>query len=168
MWKRMSKTRKSLVVVAGVFMLVFVIGIISSATGGDSPAGDEPDDASNTDQRATQVPSAAHESVPQVTGEIADIIVAEMKSRSNVRDAAVGQDGKTISLALVVSFAATDEFAKKEGDNFVRLVKSLSPDSPPGKEVGTGIYDYLITVAHPDGPVIERGAKVSFSPKITW
>lgn len=85
-----------------------------------------------------------------------------------VRDAAISQKGKELSLVIIVDYAASEEYAKELGDNFVRMVKALSEDESPGKEIGTGIYDYLVGVYYPNEEGVCLGAKVSFSDHITW
>ena len=86
-----------------------------------------------------------------------------------VRDAAIRQDGNELRLVIVVSPAANGEYAKELGEVFVRRVKGLSPDDPPSKDIGRGIYDYLVGVFYPTGErPIAQGAKVSFSTRISW
>ncbi len=85
-----------------------------------------------------------------------------------VLDAAISQEGNTLSLTLVVGDTVTEERAKELGDNFVRMVKSLSPDEPPGEFLETGIYDYLVGVYYPGGEQVALGAKVRTSDRITW
>ena len=88
--------------------------------------------------------------------------------QSLVMDAAISQDGRNLSLVLVVNAAASEEYAKEVGDNFVRLVKTFGPEEAPSGEVGAGIYDYLIGVYTPSEKRIALGAKVSFATRITW
>ena len=85
-----------------------------------------------------------------------------------VKESAITQKEKQISLVAIVNFGTSKTKAKELGENFVRMVKTLSKDTPPEKEIGEGIYDYLITVAYPNETVVAMGAKVSFSPVVTW
>ena len=85
-----------------------------------------------------------------------------------VRDAAVQQDGQELGLVVIVGHAVNEEYAKEVGDGFVRLVKTFSPDDPPGKDIGAGIYDYLIGVYRPNGDNVVLGAKLSWRDSITW
>lgn len=85
-----------------------------------------------------------------------------------IRDASIGQDGDDLSLVLVVGNAINEQYAKELGDNFVRMLKSLGPDDPPGQAIGPGKYNYLIGVYFPDGQRLALGAKASNGQRITW
>ena len=88
--------------------------------------------------------------------------------KSLVKDASISQDGQRLSLGLVVRVETTQDNAQELGDNFVRLVKTFGPEALPGREIGSGIFDYEITVAYPDGTRIARGAKESTGIRIAW
>ena len=83
-------------------------------------------------------------------------------------DAAISQDGRDLSLVLVVAYATNERYAKQLGENFVRMLKSLSQDDPPGQSIGTGIYNYLVGVYLPNGDRVALGAKARTSDRITW
>ncbi len=85
-----------------------------------------------------------------------------------IRDAAISQDGNDLSLVLVVGNAINEQHAKRLGDNFVRMLKSLGPDDPPGQDIGAGKYNYLVGVYFPDGQRLVQGAKSSNSQRIAW
>lgn len=85
-----------------------------------------------------------------------------------VLDAAIVQNGKTLSLALIVDYGTSEVYAKEVADSFVRITKSFTPDVGPRNEIGPGIYDYLIGVFRPDGTTIVLGAKAFNSRSITW
>ena len=91
-----------------------------------------------------------------------------IKGELLVRDAAIAQDGRKLSLVIIMNAAATEEYAKEVGENFVRYLKSTSPDESPGKEVGSGIYDYLIGVYTPTEKAIAEGAKARGARRISW
>ena len=71
-------------------------------------------------------------------------------------------------LSLLFCWSTSEKYGKELGDNFVRLVKTFSPDDPPGKEIGEGIYNYIIGVYYPDESELALGAKVSYADHITW
>lgn len=106
--------------------------------------------------------------VPQLTDEQKELAISSIEGYSEVQDAAINQDGKQLSLAIVVGYATNKETAKDLGDSFVRLVKSFGPEDNPEKEIGPGLYDYLIGVYYPDKSQIALGAKCSSCRKITW
>lgn len=85
-----------------------------------------------------------------------------------VRDAAISQNGRDLSLAIIVNDAASEEYAKQLGDNFVRLVKTFGPEESPDKEIGAGIYNYLIGIYTPTEKTIAQGAKARFATRISW
>lgn len=93
-----------------------------------------------------------------------------------VLDAAGGQDGTSLSLALIVRHGTSIERGKELGDNFVRLVKSLgftgtpTGEEPPipGKRIGKGPFTYLIGVYYPDETQLALGAKVAGAENISW
>ena len=132
--------------------IIVVIAIIVGVAGG----GDGNDD----------VPAATD--VPVLTEEQKSLAINAMMGQSLVSDAAITQDGRNLSLVLVVNAAASEEYAKELGSNFVRLVKTFGPEEAPGREIGEGIYDYLVGVYTPAEEQIALGAKVSFARSITW
>ena len=110
------------------------------------------------------------------TAQSAEILTKAQKSMAintikgypEVKDAAITQEKQKLSLVLVVTYATTEARGKKLGDNFVRLVKTFGPEKSPGKEIGKGEYDYLIGIYYANEKQLALGAKVSFSPRITW
>ena len=88
--------------------------------------------------------------------------------KPGVLEASISQDGKRLSLGLVVRPETTQDRAQELGDNFLRLVKTFGPEALPGKEIGSGTFDYAITVAYADGTTIANGAKEPNSTRITW
>lgn len=107
-------------------------------------------------------------SVPNITEDIKNAAIDQIEQYTMIRDAAIGQKGRDVTLTLIVNYATSEGRAKELGDNFIRMVKGLSPDEPPGKQIGTGIYDYMIGVYYPNEKKVALGAKVRISPHITW
>ncbi|MFC1800027.1 hypothetical protein ACFL2Z_03845 [Candidatus Eisenbacteria bacterium] len=105
---------------------------------------------------------------PQVTDEEMSLAIEEIESDPVVIDAAVQQEGKKLSLAVIVTPGTSKTEAMEVGERFVRLVKTFSKDTPPQKEVGKGIYDYLVGVYYPGNVELALGAKVSFARSISW
>jgi len=105
---------------------------------------------------------------PELTQQQKTFAIQTIMDYPEVRDADIIQEGKVLSLAIIVGYATSEERARQLGDNFVRLVKTFGPDSSPGKIIGQGTYDYLIAVATPDQRIIVQGAKVNSSDHITW
>ena len=94
--------------------------------------------------------------------------IGTMMRKRLVNEASISQDGQRLSLGLVVRVETTQDNAQELGDNFVRLIKTFGPEPLPGREIGSGIFDYEITVAYADGTRIAQGAKDSTGLKITW
>jgi hypothetical protein len=113
---------------------------------------------------------------PTVTDLEKSWAIDQIKAYSEVLDAAIAQDGYTLSLAIVVPAATSQERAKELGEAFMRLTKNFAllesdekqKEPVPGQEIGEGIFDYLITVASPDQTIIVQGAKVRNATHITW
>ncbi len=85
-----------------------------------------------------------------------------------VRDAGVFQDGKKVKLVIIANDAINEQYAKELCDNFVRMVKQFSEDENPGKEIGKGIYDYLVGVYTSTEEEVVIGFKSADLPHITW
>ena len=105
---------------------------------------------------------------PKLSEETKSDAIDFIMGESLVRDAAITQDGSKLTLVVIVNAAATEGYAKEVGENFVRYLKATGPDENPGKEVGSGIYDYLIGIYTPTEAVIAEGAKVDIARKISW
>jgi len=105
---------------------------------------------------------------PQITEEQINLAVQGIKEYPDVQDAAVHQEGKELSLVVIVDYGTSEKGAKELGDNFVRMVKTFGPEPAPSKEIGEGMFDYMIGVAYPNEEMVAIGAKVSFADHITW
>ena len=106
--------------------------------------------------------------IPQITQEVQSLAIDQIKGYPRVRDAAILQKGKNITLAIVVDYGTSKSYAKELGDNFVRMVKGLSEDKSPGKKIGKGIYNYTVGVFYPNEKKIAMGAKVTIADHISW
>ncbi len=94
--------------------------------------------------------------------------IGTMMRKRLVNEASISQDGQRLSPGLVVRVEVTKDNAQKLGDDFVRLVKTFGPEALPGREIGSGIFDYEITVTYADGTRIAQGAKDSTGIRIAW
>jgi len=106
--------------------------------------------------------------IEELSSEAENMAIESIKEYSEVTDAAITQKNNTLSLAVIVRYGTDKEKAKEMGDNFVRMVKSFSKDKEPTKEIGNGIYDYIIGVYYPNHQEIVTGAKSSIGRFITW
>ena len=75
-----------------------------------------------------------------------EIAVHGIMQQSLVRDAAIVQDGCLLKLAILANPIVTKDHAKQLGDNFVRLTKTFGPGQNPGREIGAGVYEYMVGV----------------------
>ena len=118
--------------------------------------------------------ACAPEEAPKITELGKTTAINEIKAYPKVIDTAIAQDGYELSLAIIVPKGTSEARAKELGDAFVRLVKTFGlldsgkREPAPSKEIGEGIFNYLITVVYPDQTIIVQGAKVSFATHITW
>ena len=59
--------------------------------------------------------------------------------------------------------------AHELGENFVRLAKSLLDEGhPPKKQIGSGIYNYHITVIWWPDKVFDQGEKLAAEADLRW
>lgn len=98
-----------------------------------------------------------------------DLAIGVITGYDEVLDAAISQDGRDLSLVVIVGCATSEEVAKNLGDNFVRLVKTFGPElAPTGTEIGKGDFDYLVGVYCGNERKLAQGAKVRNAGNITW
>lgn len=121
----------------------------------------------------TQAPTATPDPVQSATLPLSPsaqrIILDEIKAHPRVLDAAIAQDGQTLSLVLLVDYATNEEYAKQVGEDFVRLTMTFGAGISPGyPDLGPGKYHYLIGVYYPNETPVAEGAKVDFARRITW
>ena len=93
---------------------------------------------------------------------------ASITEYPEVIDAAISQKGNDVSPVLIVGYSTSQQRAEELGDNFVRMVKSLSQDSSRGKDVGKWMYSYLIGVYYPNEKELAQGGKSKVSDRISW
>ncbi len=105
---------------------------------------------------------------PEISDDAKSMAIDGIMGYDRVRDAAILQDGRKLSLVIIVDYGTSEEYAKQLGDNFVRMVKAFGPEPAPGKIIGEGMFDYLVGVYYPNEELVVMGAKVSFSDHITW
>ena len=99
---------------------------------------------------------------------VKELAIESIKGYSEVFDAAITEDGRKLSLVVIVGCATSDAVAKDMGDNFVRMVKSFGPEPAPTKEIGKGDFDYLVGVYCAGDKQIALGAKNRNSTRINW
>ena len=116
---------------------------------------------------ATSTPRSSPTPAVSVS-DIEAMVIPNMLNHEVVIDAAMTQDGKTVNLVLVVSYAINMSYAQQLAENFVRMTKSLLKDGEVGKDIGRGEYDYLIGVYYPNEDLVGMGAKARTADRITW
>jgi hypothetical protein len=159
--------------------LTFAIAVVSivmilwtSACGGNPQpepvptATPEPEPTPTLEPTSTPVPTLEQPTIE----EVGQIIIESIKGYPEVRDAAISQDDRTLSLVLVVAQATSQSKAQQLGDNFVRLTKTFLQDgeAPGPQTIGRGEYDYLIGVYRPNDVQIALGAKSRGADRISW
>ena len=108
------------------------------------------------------------EKIPIITEMQKTNAVNTVMGNPEVKEAAITQRGRVLSLAVIVNGGTSKARAKDIGDGFVRLVKTFSNEVNPGKEIGRGIYDYLIGVYYSGKVEVVSGAKASNARRIMW
>ena len=94
--------------------------------------------------------------------------IADTMKGYGARDIAILAVGNEVRLVYVVPFGTPKSRAKELGDNFVRLVKSLSNDDGPDKEIGRGKFTYDVAAITPDEKFLVRGTKLNTGTSIWW
>ena len=141
-------------------ILVFLVAVATLAAEGDCETRPDP---------ARPEPTPRPTATPTVSiADIRNVVISTIEGYPGVRDAAIDQDGKQLSLVIIVDYMTDPDYAKQMGDNFVRLAKSFLKDGAPGKQIGMGKYDYLIGVYYPDERKVALGAKASSADRISW
>ena len=113
--------------------------------------------------------SCSSEPAPTLTESAKDLAISSIMGYDEVSGAEIKQDGRDLSLVVIVGCATSEDVAKDLGDNFVRMVKSFGPESAPtGKDIGKGEFDYLVGVYCANENQIALGAKNRSSTHINW
>ena len=108
------------------------------------------------------------EKIPIITETQKTKAINTVTGNPEAREAAITQQERVLSLVVIVNRGTSETRAKDIGDSFVRLAKTFSNDVNPGKEIGSGIYDYLIGVYFPGSVKVVSGAKASNARRIMW
>ena len=131
--------------------------------------GEEPQQAKNADTDYSLSTTEPEAGPSEIMDHEKMLAVTSVKGYPEVVDAAVKQDGQKVSLVVIVNRGTSVAKAKQLGDNFLRMVKTLSEAEPnPDNQIGRGVFDYLVGVYTPDQKELALGAKVRNSPRITW
>ena len=94
-------------------------------------------------------------------------IIINVKSQG-ATDAVIKIKDDSINLAFSVLHGTSEDEAKKIGDNFLRLVMSLSNDESPAADLPRGKFSYMIGALTPDQKWLVMGHKRKGVPKIAW
>ena len=94
--------------------------------------------------------------------------IQKITKYEGVRDAAVTQRGADVYLTIIVDPRVSVPYARRLGDDFVRFVKISCNDKIPGKDIGPGVYNYLVSVYYENRKMLVMGVKAAASPRITW
>ena len=113
-------------------------------------------------------PAPAAGKCPVYPDDRKNLVYLELKKEVLVRDVYIGQDGCDLKLALVVSASTNRPYAKNLGDRFVRLTKAVGPGPAPSKQIGKGIYNFLVGVFTTTKKRLAMGAKDSLARRISW
>ena len=125
-------------------------------------------DSSSDTAPSTATPATATPASSRLSTDASNLAVGSIEGYTDVLEAAISQDGKTLSLVLVLRPGVSKSRAQQLGDNFVRSTKSFGPGPAPGAAIGAGIFDFLVTVVYPDETVVAQGAKARSASSINW
>ena len=96
------------------------------------------------------------------------LAIETIKNLREVLDAAISKSGDSYSLVVIVESGTSASLARDLGRTFIRLIKLAGPDDNPDNELGTGLFDYIISVVYPDESKVVQGEKLRGSIRITW
>lgn len=105
---------------------------------------------------------------PEITRQNKLAAITSIKKEVGVLDANIIQNNVKVKLYLKVENDTSRERAKELGDKFVRFVKKECRDFDPNKDIGEGIYDYLIRIFYPEKILVLKGVKESLEKTINW
>jgi len=105
---------------------------------------------------------------PEITKEEKLMAIRIIKQQDGVIEAVILQNDANVKLVLTVMDGTTKERAKELGESFVRLIKTFCRDPNPNKEIGIGVYDYMIEVCYPDKNELAIGIKACMNKSISW
>ena len=69
---------------------------------------------------------------------------------------------------MVVTYQISKSRTKNLAESFLRMVRTLGPDTNPGKDVCQGVCDYHVGVYCPNEKEVVGGFKASSNYWITW
>ena len=146
-----------------VAFVIFTVLILTLACATESPVLTSTPVTAPTATPANVVEPPATRSSSSVNS----MVISSIETNREVVEAAISQRGDQVSLVLIARSATNKQRAQELGDNFVRMFKSLSPDTVPGRVIGEGIYDYLVGVYYPNEKQLASGAKAKNARRIT-
>lgn len=153
------------------YLAAALVGVVLIATGtwgpSDGPYG-LPPTSTPVHVASTPLPTSAQVRSVPTASEVEALVADSVMLQPEVVDSAVSKKGREVSLVLIVRYATNEARARVLGENAVRMYKSFSDDTHPGKSVGKGRYDYIIGVYYPNKKQVAFGAKVSFAEHISW
>ena len=153
-----------LLLISASLLIIVIIPSLACSTALPPPTPSPPPTIGSPEPTPTRVPRLRE----TLTDRQKQQAVGIMVGKRLVNEASISQDDQRLSLGLVVRVETTQDNAQELGDSFVRLVKTFGPEALPGREIGSGIFDYEITVVYANGTRIAQGAKDSTGIKIAW
>lgn len=113
---------------------------------------------------------------PEITSSMIDYAVDLTCAYDHVQEAAISVKGGDISMAVVVSYSASVDYARGQAEGLVRGFGSAASIynkelAGPTKDSYGEIYktyDVLIKVVRPDGSALLTGAKSRNANNIKW
>lgn len=113
-------------------------------------------------------PSTAPTVVTDASTKYRVLAIEGIKHLREVLDAAISYSGDSYSLVVVVESGTSASRARDLGHTFIGLIKLAGPDDNPVNELGTGLFNYNITVVYPDESRVVQGEKLRGAIRITW
>jgi len=145
-------------------ILIFCLGFLNSDLYSEIASECEP----NVSYESQQILDPKSIMFPEITRKNKLVAITSIKREVGVLDANIIQNNVKVKLVLELENDTSRERAKELGDKFVRFVKKECRDFDPNKDIGEGIYDYLIMIFYPEQILLLKGVKECLANTINW
>lgn len=103
-----------------------------------------------------------------ISPDVKSLAIISIKRYDRVIDASIYQKGKQVMIILLVDYGTSEQYARRMGDNLVRILKRFSPDKSPDMQIGPGIYEYHVRVTMPSQTMLAEGVKLDIGHSLKW
>ncbi len=106
--------------------------------------------------------------VESIGEDVKSLVIISIKGYDRILDASIYQKGKVVMIILIADYGTSKQYARRMGDNLIRMLKSFSVDSSPNNRIGPGIYEYHVKVTMPSQKILAEGVKLDIGHNLKW